>query len=281
MDSHSVNPTERRGRRSQLWQKMRHKLALRVSDRVNSHFTGFLRLPTQFEALTFPVIDGMLGQPDHPEPLEIAVLGCSNGSEAYTIASVLKERRPHLRFRITGFDIDSDCVRTAANRRYKPEEIYNNKIIAETFVTRTFDREGDSFVVNGDIAAHVQFALADVLSPDLLRTVGLCDVVFAQNFLFHLARPRALQALNNIASLLKPGSALFIDGTDLDLRHKFVRARGLVPLDYKIRTIHEEAGRARSVGWPDQYWGLEPFMTYPRDWKVRYATIFLAPPVRG
>jgi hypothetical protein len=123
----------------------------------------------------------------------------------------------------------------------------------------------------------VDFALGDVLSTNLRAQVGECDVLFAQNFLFHMRQSVAKRALENILSLASPGAALFIDGVDLDLRQRFVRARKLTPVEDDIEKIHEEARRARSSGWPYEYWGLEPFKTYPKDWRTRYATIFLVP----
>ena len=62
---------------------------------------------------------------------------------------------------------------------------------------------------------------------------------------------------------------------DLSLRHTLTLRMGLSPLEYKIEAIHAEARRARGGGWPHIYWGLEPFSSARRDWKRRYATIFL------
>lgn len=269
-------PGAARLQRTTTWRKLRHKLSLWTNDRTNSHFTGFLRLASQFEALVGPVIAHVDSTRLGSAPLRIAVLGCSNGAEAYTISSVLVRRQPGLSFRVYGYDIDPGCVAKAGAARYEADEIYNNKIIPEAFVEATFERHGTSYSVRPRIAEHVEFALADVLGAELRSKVGVADIVFAQNFLFHLKRNLAREALDNIFQLLRPGSALFIDGVDLDLRHRFVRARGLLPLEFKIEEIHDEARRARAVGWPYDYWGLEPFMTYRRNASARYATIFLA-----
>ena len=232
-----------------LFQKLRHKLSLRVNVRQNSHFTGFLRLPSQYEALAGPVCEALRATRGEA-PLRIAVLGCSNGAEAYTIASVLRHQQPALNFSIRGYDISGDCIRQAGHASYGREEIYNNQIITETFVESTFNRDGDRYVVKPHIAERVSFQLGNVLAPSLVETVGSPDVVFAQNFLFHMTPDVARKALDNIRGLLEPGAAVFIDGVDLDLRYRFVRANGLRPLDCKISEIHEEARRARSVGWP-------------------------------
>jgi len=246
-----------------------------VGPRTNSHFTGFLRLPTQFDALVGPVSASIRSRRG-AEPLRICILGCSNGAEAYTVASLLRRHDPDLSFRVYGYDIDERCIDQARSARYAADEIFNNKIITSEFIDATFDRDGDGYRVKPHITERVEFAIGDVLSRELAALLGTYDVIFAQNFLFHLRPAQSRVALENISRLIRPGAALFLDGVDLPLRHAFVRRKGLVPLDYEIERIHNEARRARAVGWPYEYWGLEPFLTVRRDWRSRYSTIFIA-----
>lgn len=260
-----------------FWQRIRHKVSLLTNSRENSTFTGFLRLPTQFDALCGPAIDAVRSHLQQDEPLNITVVGCSNGAEAYTILSVLSDRRPGLSCHVRGYDINADCVDKARAAIYRREEIFNNKAITSAFVEHTFDRHGDDYVVKPSIAGRAEFATGDVLSDALVTTASRSDIVFAQNFLFHLTRDMASRALENILRMTRPGSALLIDGTDLDLRYRFVRRHGLLPVEYEIGRIHDEARWARAAGWPYSYWGLEPFMTSRRDWQRRYATIFIVP----
>lgn len=255
------------------WRRLRHRFSLVLDARTNSHFTGFLRLPTQFEALVGPVIARFVRRvPLHA--LSICVLGCSNGAEAYTVSSVLRRDHIGLPFRVHGYDIDDACLEQARAACYARDEIFNNRVIPESFVDDTFEPVEGAFRVKRHIADRVDFALGDVLQRDLQRYLGTHDIIFAQNFLFHFKPRLARRALENIAGLLRPGAVLFIDGVDLNLRRAFVQRRGLAPLAYEIERIHEEARRARGVGWPYSYWGLEPFLTARRDWQTRYATIF-------
>ena len=257
-----------------IWRRLRHRMSLLVGPRTNSHFTGFLRLPTQFEALVGPVVNELVRR--RGGALRICILGCSNGAEAYTVSSLLRRHHPDLAFSIRGYDIDPACVDQARTARYAHDEIFNNKIITPEFVDYTFQRDGESYVVKPHIAERAIFDTADVLSPGLAREIGEQDIVFAQNFLFHLKPAQARIALENISRLTCSGSALFLDGVDLNLRRGFVHKKGYAPLDFQIEQIHNEARRARAVGWPYEYWGLEPFLTTRRDWKTRYATIVLA-----
>lgn len=260
--------------RTDAWRLLRHRLVLYTGERENSTFTGFLRLPAQFDALAGPVLDYLL-KVEKAGPVRIGVLGCSNGSEAYTIASVIKSSRPGLEFSVYAYDIDRKMIEKGTSASYRREEIYNNKVITDSFINNTFDRDNGNFRIKKGIRSRVQFDYADVLDKGLKEKAGLFDVVFAQNFIFHMKRAVARRALNNICALLKPRAALFADGVDIDIRRSLTKRRGIEPLDYKIEEIHNEARMARAIGWPYSYWGLEPFLTTRRDWRRRYATVFL------
>ena len=83
-------------------------------------------MPTQFEALSGPVLDFLLKDREEKR-LKIIVLGCSNGAEAYSIASVLKNRHPSVEFKIQASDIDNEAVNKAKSARYTSEEVFNNE----------------------------------------------------------------------------------------------------------------------------------------------------------
>jgi len=259
--------------RTPLWQSIRHRLTLMTSDRNVATFTGFFRLPTQFEALSGPVIDSLFPH-GTTGPVKIMVIGCSKGAEAYTIASVLKNGHPGLAFHIHAYDLNEDVIKKAKTARYMPEEVYTKRIPASS-MDATFYRENGQYVIKEEIAKSVSFAVADALDPNLKTTIGTADIVFAQNFLVHMKPKAAARAFNNIFSLLNPKAALFIDGMDVYLRNKLTRRNNLMPLEYKIGEIHNEARIARGAGWPYSYWGLEPFSASKREWQRRYSTIFM------
>jgi len=258
-----------------LWCSFRHRIALRRQRRENSNFTGFQRLPTQFDALAGPVVEYVYNG-GLARSLKIAVLGCSNGAEAYSVASVLRLRHPKLDFSVRACDINPRIIDKAVTGTYFPEtEIFNNRHITDEFVMSTFDIESGRYCVKADIRGRVRFSVDDVLDEAMVARMEAADIVYAQNFLFHLSPGDAARAFENICRLGSKKSVFFIDGMDLPLRQNLTRRHHLTPLDYKIDEIHSEARWARAVGWPCQYWGLEPFSTTRRDWRQRYATIFL------
>lgn len=261
--------------KTNIWKSFRHRLLLFFSDRTNATFTLFLRLPTQFEALSGPVLDFLLSN-SQISNLIITVLGCSNGAEPYTIASVLKNRHPDLKFSIYAYDIDKEMIKKAKSACYfTKEEAFRNEMLTTSFINDTFDNYNHSLKIKPKIAELIHFEIGNALDPSLKDVVKTSDIVFAQNFLFHLKPKLAQKAFKNICSLLKPKAALFIDGMDLSMRQKLTLKYNLVPLDFKIREIHNEARIGRTSSWPWIYWGLEPFSNTKKRWQRRYSTIFL------
>jgi chemotaxis methyl-accepting protein methylase len=252
---------------------LRFKITLLTSRRRNCHFTRFLRLPTQFDVLSGPVID-FLSKRRTMDELKVIVVGCSSGAEAYSIASILKNQHPNLSFTVYAYDIDQECINKARGGRYKPEEVLNNKILTSDFVNYTFDKIDGYYVIKNDIQKHVHFYVADVLDPNLRHQIGTSDIVYAQQLLIHLKHAQAVRGFENICLLLNPRAALFIAGMELDMLVKLTREHNLIPCEYEVEEINNEI-RITEGGWPYVYWGREPFMMVHKDWQRRYSTIFL------
>jgi len=270
--------------RSESWLRIRHKITLLTSDRTNAPCTRFCRGPLQYEALLGPVLDFLLAE-DNSRTLSIVVIGCSNGSEPFTISSVLRNNRPDLNFRMHGIDIDAAMIEMACKAVYPRENVFNHPKITNQFVSETFDEEDGMFKVKEEIARPVTFEVGDALDPTLKDRIGQSDIVYAQNFLYHLPPKLARQALVNISTLLKPRSALFLDGMDIGIRQSTTQSLNLEPLDFKIEEIHNDlrTGAVSTIDtdhtmgsvWPYEYWGLEPFNKKQRNWQRRYATVFI------
>ncbi len=263
-----------------LWGHVRraqYQLTLQLAPRKNQLYTQFCRAPTQLDALEGPIYTALAPHLDE-QTLRILVFGCSSGAEPYSISWMLQRRLPNLRFRIDCYDIDPAMVDVARAARYSRDEVLKNKLLPADFVDTALDPVADGFVVKAGITAPVQFHVGDVLNAHLIARLLPADVVVAQNFLFHLARPDAARALVHLIGLLKPTAALLVDGADLDIRSRVTAAAGLHPLDFEMERIHAEARVERGDAWPDIYWGLEPFDRHRADRVRRYATMFLQAP---
>lgn len=256
-------------------QRARHLVERFRADRVNSNCSRFCRNPLQLAALVRgPVIEHISG--GDGRELRIVVLGCSYGPEPVSIASMLLSERPDIDFRIDAYDIDVENLRFARLGRYdESRHVRNHFGVTDSFVDFTFDRIGGELVVKPEIGEHIRYAYADASARNLFDVVGPADIVFAQHFLYHLQRRVARKALRRIVNLLPRSGVLFLDGVDLDIKERCAKKCGLVPLDWKIKEIHECSRRTRwADAWPYSYYGLEPLYEHG-DWRRRYATVYL------
>jgi len=259
--------------KSHRYKVFRHWLVEVYAIRRNELFTRFMRARGQFRALAGPVIENMREKATHV-PLLIVVLGCSTGAEAFSISSYLHTHRQGIEFQVRGYDIVDEVIAKAKSGFFSTDEVRSSTLADEEFIRATFDEVDGGYMVKPEIARRTSFDRADLFDPEIADIIGQPDVLFVQNVLINFERKRQIQAFNRIMSLMKPGSYLFIDGMDLDLRSRLTRRYGLHPLDYHIEEIHKDACVNRGCGWPYVYWGLEPFSAGRRDHVRRYATIF-------
>jgi chemotaxis methyl-accepting protein methylase len=251
-----------------------HAVTLRLARRRNYTFTQFCRLPTQVLVLAGPVLDFLRAHAEDDE-FRVVVFGCSIGAEPYSIASTLRAQRPGLRFRVDCFDVEPSVIARAQSARYSRDEVLDNPHVPADFIARTFDASADGLTVKPEIANTVGFSVGNVLDAALVGGIEQADVVVAQNFLYHLARPDAERAFASLFALLKPRAALLVDGADIDMRTRLTKEAGLQPCPIDLERIHEESRVKRGYAWPRVYWGLEPFDPRSTDATRRYATIFL------
>lgn len=252
-----------------------HALRLRFARRRNYVNTQFCRLPTQLDVLVADVVDFLLAGGGAAE-IRVLVFGCSIGCEPYSIASLLLSRRPDVKIALECFDIEPSVIARATRGIYSQDELTTSPPLTPAFVAATFDPVDGGGAVKPAIAGAVSFALGNVLDTDLIRRLAPADVVVAQNFLYHLPRADAERALRNLFSLMKPRSALLVDGADPDIRTRLTEAARLRPCTKELEQIHRESRIMRGAAWPRIYWGLEPFDAQRSDAARRFATIFLS-----
>jgi len=272
-----------------------HTLIQLRATRTQSVGTFFFRNRPELDLLV-----RLLDQKAKGSILDVAVLACSKGSEVYSISCAIRRSRPDLNVRLHALDIDRDILEfakegvyslktTNGSRALDPSSLAQVADVAvKTFrdqntsifermsseeIEAMFHPEGGLLKVKPQFREGIVWQIGDARDPNLVRVVGLQDVVFANRFLCHMPREEAEACLRNLARLVKPGGYVFVSGVDLDVRSKVARDLGWRPVTELIREIHEGDSSLRR-GWPLEYWGLEPFDQCRGDWKMRYAAVF-------
>jgi len=210
--------------------------------------------------------------------LRIAVLGCSNGAEVYSILWTILSARPDLNVVTHAVDISEELLKFAQKGVYSLEatEFFGAQIferIAQEEMRLMFDREGHELNIRSWIMEGITWHPGDARDPDIINVLGPQDIVVANRFLCHMDPPDAEKCLRNIARLVSPRGFLFVSGMDLDIRTKVAHDLGWQPVRELMEQIHE-GDRSLRDSWPWRYWALEPLNKRRRDWEIRYVAAF-------
>lgn len=250
-----------------------HWLARMHPNRTQAVATFFVRNRPELE-----LIGRLVRRRKSADVLRVAVLGCSTGAEAYSIAWSVRRARPDVKLALHGIDISSEAVESAKRGVYSSSvsEFTRTPVLERMTpaeVADLFDSDGDRMVVKSWVREGIEWCVGDTRDAAVIDALGPQDIVVANNFLCHMDPNEAEGCLRNIARLVAPGGYLFVSGVDLDVRSKVARALGWKPLEEMLEEIHEGDPVLRKR-WPCHYSGLEPMDTTRTDWTLRYAAAF-------
>jgi chemotaxis methyl-accepting protein methylase len=212
------------------------------------------------------------------DTLRVAVLGCSAGAEAYSVAWRIRSARPDLKLILQAVDISDQAVEVARGGVYSPgtSQITGTDLfdlMTEAEIEELFDRDGKVVTVKSWIKGGIKWHVGDVRDSEMIDALGPQDIVVANNFLCHMDAAMAERCLRNIARLVSRHGYLFVSGVDLDIRTKIAQELKWTPLQDLLEEIH--CGDPRmGAGWPWNYSSLEPINKKRRDWRLRYAAVF-------
>jgi SAM-dependent methyltransferase len=250
-----------------------HSLAGLHSDREMYLGTFFFRNRPELELIR------RLAEPTaRSRPVKIAVLGCSNGAEAYSIRWTLRAMQPGSQFVMNAVDISPAALECAREGVYSlgVSDLVREPICAlmtPDEMSGMFDGDGERLSIKPWLKEGITWRVGDAGDPGIRDALGPQDIVVANRFLCHMAPPDAERCLRSIARLLVPGGHLFVSGIDLDVRTKVARDLGWKPLPDLLEGIHD-GDRSLRADWPCKYWGLEPIDKSRPDWAIRYASVF-------
>jgi mannose-6-phosphate isomerase-like protein (cupin superfamily)/SAM-dependent methyltransferase len=253
-----------------------HTLARIHGVRGQAFATFFLRNRPQLE-----LIRRLVEQRAKVDTLRVAVLGCSIGAEAYSVAWIIRSARPDLKLIMHAMDISRKAVEIAKSGAYSlvsqptDTDLFERMTGAE--IEEFFDSDGDVATVKPWIKDGIEWHVGDVGDSGVIDSLGPQDIVVANNFLCHLDTLVAERCLRNVARLLSTHGYLFVSGIDLDVRTKVAQDLCWHPVLELLEEIHE-GDPCMKTFWPCHYGGLEPLDKRRQDWRFRYAAAFQGVP---
>src|SRR5262249_14489926 len=155
--------------------KFLHALARMHGTRAQAFATFFLRNRPQLE-----LIRRLIKQRPLSDTLRVAVLGCSTGVEAYSVAWIVRSARPDLKLMLQAMDISKRAVEVAkcgvyslAAPKLTDTDIFARMTQAE--IKELFDRDGDEMTVKSWIKEGINWHVGDVGDSDILDELGPQD----------------------------------------------------------------------------------------------------------
>lgn len=256
-----------------------HRKFVRDTVRFQSHYTHFLRNPPLLSA----VASLTSGYPANGN-LNITSIGCSTGAELYSFLHAIKKARSDLHVKAQGADISEVVVEVAKRGIYFPDtpaaegglyvagraEVTSEDVPSLIEILEPL--ADGSLRVKSRLRQDVAWLTADATDEGLSNLIGRQDIVLANNFMGPMPDELAERCIANMMRLVVPGGYLVVDGIDLDIKIKVLKASRFRP----VLTNQEEIWSSESSrgGWPWLRWAREPFDRSEADWAYRYSVIF-------
>lgn len=205
--------------------------------------TVFFRDPEAYASLV-QTLPHLLA--DAPAP-RIWVPACAAGEDVYSIAMLVAQAQRAGEapedFLVLGSDVDLDLLREARRAVLSPlTTALVPAPLREAWLD--IDQEGDG-LLHPSIAALCAFVLHDVLTPPPLRDVDLVD---CRNLLGSLNLPAQRRAVEQFASVLRPGGLLIVGRNDVMAAHNDLFERSpIAPGTYRRLAITPSVSQADTL----------------------------------
>ena len=174
-------------------------------DAITTNETYFFREPDHFSVFLDHIVPELL----RPGMKNINVWSsaCSTGEEPYTLAILLKEKYPGLKFGILGSDISNATLEAARKGVYNSYSVRNTP---EQYAARYFRRCDNCYELSTAIKECVRFININLVSDRKINFPVGMDVIFCRNVLIYFDVKSKRKAVSNLYDSLNPGGYLII-----------------------------------------------------------------------
>ncbi len=190
-------------------------LQRKVVEAMTTNETFFFREPSHFEALRSHVVPALIEARSAEHKLAFWSAAASTGQEAYSLAMLLCEMGfDSSDIRIVGTDISTSVVERASSGIYNQVEIERGlpAVLREKYFTQC---GLDRWEAKPVLRRLTKFQVFDLRFD--IRALGSFDVIFCRNVLIYFDATTKMRIVQDIQSVLKPNSYLFLGGSEVSL----------------------------------------------------------------
>lgn len=181
----------------QHWRKFVDTLTINVSE--------FYRNPPQWEILEKKILPDLISK---SPSLKIWCAGSSTGEEPYTLAMVLTNLFPNLRFTLLATDIDEEVLRKAGIGDYNEKSLAN---LPKQYITKHFKQSGTTYTISDEIKRKVKFIRQNMLKDPFETNF---DLILCRNVVIYFTEETKSDLYKKFYNALKPGGILFTGSTE-------------------------------------------------------------------
>jgi chemotaxis protein methyltransferase CheR len=181
----------------------------RLIEELTTNETYFFRDQEQLAAFIEDAVPRVIAvrQQCNGSVLKIWSAACSTGEEPYSLAMLLQERYPGVKYEIVATDIHRGALDTARRGLYEGRSL---KDVSPKMLARFFTPVQDGFEVNHDVRKTVDFRQLNLLDEQRMRLMWNFDIIFCRNVLIYFTRETIQKITHLLYESLAPGGFMFL-----------------------------------------------------------------------
>ena len=173
-------------------------------DALATNHTTFLREAEHFDYLRQQIVPWLKGR----SAVDIWSAACSTGEELWTLAMVLNDAMPSVRWQLVGTDISNRALAAAAEARYSAERCAP---LPQQWISRFLVKDGHqavSYRVGPELRRQASFRRLNLTEP--YTWPHQFPVIFCRNVMIYFDRPVQEAVVRRLTDFLEPGGYLFV-----------------------------------------------------------------------
>ncbi|WP_163969856.1 CheR family methyltransferase [Oceanobacillus halotolerans] len=182
-----------------------NQLLAEFMDRITINVSEFYRNPKRWEVLqtvTFPELT------KDKNDITIWSAACSTGEEPYSLAIMLREYFPAIKFSILATDIDENVLKRAKQGIYQEQAL---KALPDNMKHKYFDQKNGIYYIDQQIKKYITFKKHNLLSDTYPKNN---DLIVCRNVLIYFTDTAKDTIYHHFNKALNQNGVLFVGSTE-------------------------------------------------------------------
>lgn len=201
---------------------------------ISTNVTSFNREPHHFVHFRETVLPGLIKKMKARESVRIWSAGCSNGSEAFTIACAVLEAYPDALkcdFKILASDIDKYSLETGRNGIYSQDMVAK---MPSSSMDKWFQKVDRGFEIDPKLRSMVAFKTLNLMAPWPIRKKY--DAIFCRNVLIYFTQEDQASLFSKFTQHLLEDAFMYIGHSERVVGKATVNLTSVGATTYQYRS---------------------------------------------